>query len=737
MMLGKHPKKIVVAGLLLLVAFGASIAIISTTTTKAVAIGRDGDPHAGKIGCGMLRQLSSEYEMIQSGQTPVAQDRRGSSIPTTWAQLVQKYKRYQIDAKKRVLVTARVTLVEHADEFKSDLRDYGMEVIHADKKHGTVVGYLPIEKVAQLPNIAHFASASAVLRPIMRTGSINSEGDAVLKSSTFRGSTSYTGAGITVGVVSDSVSMVPPGITGSQSTLDLPAAGVNVLLDGGAGDSDEGRAMLEIIHDIAPGASLAFSSGVGGPAVFATSITNLFGAGCKVIVDDLGYANTPFFNDGLVGQAIDTVTASGAFYASAAGNDGTTAWGATWTPMATTVGGVAGTFHDLGGGNPLHPITVPAGGTLALAFQWDSAYLEGGSALPAFQVNNDLAIIVTDSAGAVVAQVTPDDVNPTTREAFELAQVDNSAGATPLTLNLSYQLVSGPAPTAIKWVSVGSDPAATGQGNVSAIYGHVCAKGTVAVGAVDWNTPTVSETFSSLGGNIPFYFDAAGTRLATAEIRTKPEIAATDGVSTTMATFTPFYGTSAAAPHAAAVAALLWETNPAATRNALLSHMQSTAVNVGAPGADFLSGSGLIQVVSPLPTVPGPGPGPVGPVQIGEGGYSGTGGFMVGGEGMFSFGRALNAISKPGKLPNNVSTNTKPNGSVPPVAGTTNPNSALRGPVAGAAANQQRVFNVSHQQTGAAVSGDDGSSSSTNIGVAIVVGLGLGGAAMGVRRWIR
>src|SRR5262249_12511897 len=159
-------------------------------------------------------------------------------------------------------------------------------------------------------------------------------GDAVIKADTFRASTGATGSGVTVGVISDSVNQVDSngdGITGiaeSQATGDLPA-GVNVLSDGPAGSTDEGLARLAIVHDVAPGAGLAFHS-ANDPQDFANGITGLAAAGAKVVVDDIGFFDSPFFNDGVVAQAADQVTGNGVFYASAAGNDGNTAFVDRW-----------------------------------------------------------------------------------------------------------------------------------------------------------------------------------------------------------------------------------------------------------------------------------------------------------------------------------------------------------------------------------------------------------------------
>src|SRR5207302_10208915 len=127
--------------------------------------------------------------------------------------------------------------------------------------------------------------------------------------------------GVLVGALSDTVSQVQGGIADSQRTGDLPPQGVLVLKDGAkSGATDEGRAMLEIVHDVAPGAGLAFYSAEGSPQDFAAGIHALAGAGAKVIVDDATYPDAPFFNDGVVAQAVNGVAAQGVFYASAAGN---------------------------------------------------------------------------------------------------------------------------------------------------------------------------------------------------------------------------------------------------------------------------------------------------------------------------------------------------------------------------------------------------------------------------------
>src|SRR5262249_35302271 len=154
--------------------------------------------------------------------------------------------------------------------------------------------------------------------------------------------------------------------------------------DGPVGSTDEGRAMLEIVHDIAPGAQLAFhQGGAGSPQFLAGAIRTLAAGGSKGIVDDIGLAVAPFFNDGVVRKAIDEVAAQGVSYVSAAGNAGDSGYLANWRGLDRTVGGQGGIYHDFGGnGDVLQNFTVFPGDQIVLIVGWDAAWLEAGSPDP-------------------------------------------------------------------------------------------------------------------------------------------------------------------------------------------------------------------------------------------------------------------------------------------------------------------------------------------------------------------
>ncbi len=113
---------------------------------------------------------------------------------------------------------------------------------------------------------------------------------------------SGTGAGIKVGVLSDSFNDLG-GAVADEANGALPSASnIQVISDLASGGTDEGRAMMQIIHDIAPGASLAFYTAFNSEQDFANGILALAAAGSKVIVDDVSYSDEPFFQNGVVAR---------------------------------------------------------------------------------------------------------------------------------------------------------------------------------------------------------------------------------------------------------------------------------------------------------------------------------------------------------------------------------------------------------------------------------------------------
>src|SRR5690348_9552163 len=199
---------------------------------------------------------------------------------------------------------------------KADLESLGME--HAIAFGRIVSGQLPVSAIpaaARLTSLRFARSAVAVTS----AGPVTTQGDIAMRSDIARADLGVNGAGITVGVLSNSFNCLG-GAADDITNGDLPPVTVIQEISSCTTSTDEGRAMLQIVHDVAPGATLAFASALNGIASYATNIQSLAAAGAKVIADDVLYLAEPMFQDGIVAQAVNQVVGGGAAFFSAAGN---------------------------------------------------------------------------------------------------------------------------------------------------------------------------------------------------------------------------------------------------------------------------------------------------------------------------------------------------------------------------------------------------------------------------------
>ena len=541
------------------------------------------DRNAGFVGDSSLRQLAQPI-FAALGHTG-NWDGRAIQIDNEWPPLLEKW-------KEPISISVSTGLISQFGSFLKAIENLGMTEINTRPDSGYVEGLLPAYKVLALPNLPAFSTASRIWMTT-RMGTVQNQGVPVMRVPQFISETGYTGLGMKIGVLSDSVN-VKGSLTNAIASGDLPA-NVEVLYDAPAG-ADEGTAMLEIIYDVAPGASLAFNSAGPGPQGFADGIQALSAAGCQVIVDDIVYLSQPIYNEGVVNLSVtDVVENQGRFYASAAGNDGDNGWRGTWSTISGTIGGISGNFMSFGG-LPYQQVGIPTNDGARFAITWDSAYLEVRSPDPNFQVPNQVnAYLINLSTDTVVASSTTDNLN--IDQAFQIFQYAN--------YGMAFQLVSGPTPTRLAWIGYGAnDLNISAYGSPGAgitVSGAPNARGAVGVAAAYWATPTQPEPFTSKGGTMELLFAPDGTRLASPEEYFRPQITAPDGVSTSVTGFDPFYGTSAAAPQVAAVAGLVWGYQQELTNEQLTFHLYATAMDIYTPGEDIYTGFGLIQAY-PIPS---------------------------------------------------------------------------------------------------------------------------------------
>ena len=483
---------------------------------------------------------------------------------------------------------------------------------------GLVSARIPVAAIPKLENLASLQFARPAYR-IHNVGKVTSQGDHVMRADQARQTFGFDGTGVTVGVISDSFNCLG-GAPADVASGDLPVVAVLKEDPACPWGTDEGRAMLQIVHDVAPGASLAFATGEGGQAGFANNIRALRNAGAKVIVDDLIYLAEPMFQDGVIAQAVDEVVGSGVAYFSAAGNNARNAYDHAFVP-GVYIAPQAGIFrggiaHRFSPGNTLgsflQTVSVPAGSAFILMLQWDSPFYSV-SGPPGTQNDLDVYLLVRDPVSGYDLATWGTTDNTVSKDPVESLAAQCNAPAP--SQCVGYLLIvnrAGTNPGRFKYVlySYGGRPSLSPATSSGTIYGHANAQGAVAVGAANYRTPTVLESFSS-GGTTPVLFDIDGNLLGTPDPRQfKPEIVAPDGVDTTFfgsadtdqTGFLNFFGTSAAAPHAAGVAALLLQAplaqplTPAQVRNTL----ENTAQNMGPPGFDSNTGFGFIRADSAL-----------------------------------------------------------------------------------------------------------------------------------------
>jgi len=372
---------------------------------------------------------------------------------------------------------------------------------------------------------------------------------------------------VRVGVISDGVDSM----AAAQASGDLPAT-VTIQTHGGSGD--EGTAMLEIVHDLAPGAELGFC----GPATSLEMVTcvndlaNIYGA--DIIVDDLGFFDQAFFEDDFVAQAVATIVSNGVFYTSSAGNSAETHYQGDYVDSGDGLGS-----HLISGADNV--FDVNSLGNVRIFLQWSNRF--DGTASDDY----DLCLQGEDAAACAGFNSVQDGAGGVDYP-WEGRLLDCTLGCA-----VQVRLITGNAQTLELYVLDGGALNAADRVAADSIFGHPAVPGALAAAAVDQASPDAIETFSSRGP-VTIIFPAT-------EIRQKPDLTATDGVAVTGAGLfpSPFYGTSASAPHIAGVAALLMSGGRTAA--AVTTALNQTAVGLGATttyGAgriDALAAHGFLQ----------------------------------------------------------------------------------------------------------------------------------------------
>jgi hypothetical protein len=525
---------------------------------------------------------------------------------------------------KQLLVYVRVS--GSVASASAAIENAGATIVDASKRYGVVTVAVSASRLQALGNLSVVAGAWEALTPMRAaacpSGPVVSEGDHQLSADSARSTFGVDGSGVTVGILSDSYNALGGASTG-VSAGELPGTGnpcgettpVNVLEDDTTSGIDEGRAMLEVVHDLAPGAALDFATADDGIFGMAANIRALRSAGAKVIADDVTYLDEPMFQEGPISEAVDDVTSSGASYFSSAGNENVVVGGhnvgsyeaPAYRPTSCPAAFSGSPYLDCHNFNPAGAdngadYTLANGGYLTIDLQW---------AQPWDGVGTDLDLFLFDATtGALLAS--SEDDNAITGEPFEITGYQNTTGA-PENVQVVIARWSGAALPRLKYVIVQSDGVTSAEYNSSGlgdvvgptIFGHNGGQNTITAAAVPYSDSTTPESYSSHGPVTYYFGPVSGTTpaapLSSPLVLSKPDIAATDCAQTSFfyGSGPPyrFCGTSEAAPHAAAVAALMLQRNPALTSAQILARLQATAHAVTNGGTSDVVGAGLIDAL--------------------------------------------------------------------------------------------------------------------------------------------
>jgi hypothetical protein len=337
-----------------------------------------------------------------------------------------------------------------------------------------------------------------------------------------------------------------------------------------------------------------------------------------VIADDVTFLDEPFFQDGPDAVAVKDAAAAGIPYFSSAANnnvfddsgDNVSSWEApSYRPTSCPTPDFSAyldcmNFDPSGGTSNGETLTLAPDASFGVDLQWSE---------PWFGVNTDLDVFLLDSSGNILAA--SDDVNPGasgSQEPVEFFSYVNSTGADQtVTLVIARFPSDAPGTPRLKYVLIGASgissvqfPTSSGGDIVGpAIFGHNGTAGAMSIAAVPFDDSSTVEPFSSRGPVTHYFGPVTSTTpaapLGSPETLAKPDAAATDGAATSffaqlVGGVWRFFGTSEAAPHAAALAALLLQAYPHATVSRIYNDLKSTAVQVGAFGADA-EGAGLLD----------------------------------------------------------------------------------------------------------------------------------------------
>lgn len=664
----------------LIYAFIAAAILLTTGSVEAQdAVAGDVSSKLTSVLETLTRTVPQDDARIVLQSLPPATRLSVAALPKAVQDAMETH-RLRINDANQVQVYVLMSAV--TDDRISQLTAAGVTIEIVDGGRRRVQARIPatrLRMVAALPFV-DFIRLPTYARHLV--GTTTTEGDRILHADVVRQQLSLDGTGVRVGVISDGLKGIfETGCTncrglagGPISSGDLPdavgvrnTAGVLVSAGGGingrsfqqnrdleglpdplpvcafAGAGAEGTAILEIVHDIAPGAQLSFAN-ADTDLAFAQAV-NYLASTNDIVMDDLGFFGEAY--DGTSGVSANTAAAlnNPAYpiraYFTAVGNSADEHYFATYQDSGvdgTSVAAVSAPGHlhlfqqstdttdVLGlGAQPFNVILLPSGGEVAIFLSWDDPMGRSSNNYDLYLVDRASGRIVASSTDVQRGAQDPvefiDYVNSGTTGYFEILVQNVRGAAQPRHLDLfSFEpecasdgprLLAAPRHerhnynTASHSVSAQSDAGGSPASVVS--VGAICSASAAAAG--NFGTNSNASCNDTTNSTVEF-FSSQGPTL---DGRQKPDVSAIDGVSITGAGGfgTMFFGTSAATPHVAGIAALAAQSAPCllgsggldavVAKTALRDLVVGSAFSVSVTGQpDNESGSGRVDAAATI-----------------------------------------------------------------------------------------------------------------------------------------
>ncbi|MEU4192124.1 hypothetical protein AB0E69_09510 [Kribbella sp. NPDC026611] len=619
-------------------------------------------------GVAQAQPASTTTAGTSTGLTSAAAPRSAASkVPTLVAQRIAKVGKaagngHSLDAKQRkalsddllsVDTAANLDLEIHAlgrvgGKERAELSRLGVNILNGSDQWvkpqrvkalpdaGIFHALVPYDRVTQVAALDWVAAIRPTESSPPDAGSFLSEGVALHRADAAQAA-GYDGTGVSVGVISDGVS----NLSAAQALGDLPAGVTNQA----TGSGDEGTSMLEIVHDMAPGADLFFHATGSGVSDHVAAQNALAAAGIDILTEDIPFDSEPAFQKGLAAVNGEILAASGIWVSSSAGNlnsshaprvaatgtgsgpDGASPAGCGVAPANTVAFNGADTTFD---------VSVAPGASIGATLQWSEPRAIFPTAGAGGFTNLDLYILDATAANCLATSTaTQGGGSGDTLEQASWTNGGTAAVTVKLAVNVTGSTGAKATPTIdLRWRGNTSAIDATGNAgsmNPDSNYTDLATSAAAVNAGADQNPATVGlEGFSGQGPvrlvsstvcttSYPCPASApAGSNQSVAggagRTVTAPTYSAADGVSVsgvgnfgsgncpaTVQGECRFFGTSAATPSSAGVAALVLDAagGPGSlTPSALTAVLAATATDRGPAGPDNAFGAGVLDAYS-------------------------------------------------------------------------------------------------------------------------------------------